>query len=233
MHFDVLDKVSTLLHKKLSIVLKEAVSLKVLRGVCRFIICSFFMFLPPQCNDGRSAASAALWGLAVREPETTTMSADTASRPELEAEHHAELADRVETMTVAPSRMTPTNGFRSGPPRTTGSCRSSGRKMSLQERGRIARQPTIETKRVSITDADVSRPKLQKWYSELELHVAVILFFYFFIYFFAGLCPAQSVQDEERNWEGKCTYSCSRRGAEFLKQSFLPAGFIWSGETGL
>lgn len=92
----------------------------------------------------------------------TTMSADTASRPELEAEHHAELADRVKTMTVAPSRMTPPNGFRSGPPRTTGSCRSSGRKMSLQERGRIARQPTIETKRVSITDADVGRLKLQK-----------------------------------------------------------------------
>uniref|UniRef100_H3DFN7 calcium/calmodulin-dependent protein kinase n=1 Tax=Tetraodon nigroviridis TaxID=99883 RepID=H3DFN7_TETNG len=46
------------------------------------------------------------------------------------------------------------NGFRSGPPRTTGSYRASQRKMSLQERGRIARQPTIETKRVSITDAD-------------------------------------------------------------------------------
>lgn len=98
----------------------------------------------------------------MREPETTAMSADTASRPEPDAEHHAELADRLATMTMAPSRMTPPNGFRSGPPRTTGSYRASDRKMSLQERGRIARQPTIETKRVSITDADVSRLELQK-----------------------------------------------------------------------
>lgn len=87
------------------------------------------------------------------------MSADTASRPDLDSEHHAELADRVATMTLASSRMTPPNGFRSGPPRTGGSYRPSDRKMSLQERGRIARQPTIETKRVSITDADVSRPE--------------------------------------------------------------------------
>lgn len=134
MHFDVLDKVSTLLCKKLSLYLKK------------------------PCSAGS----------AVREPETTTVSTDTACRMEADAEHHAELADMVATMTVATSRMTPPNGFRSGPPRATG---DSYRKMSLQERGRIARQPTIETKRVSITDADVSRPELQRWYSGLELHI--------------------------------------------------------------
>ncbi|TWW76995.1 Calcium/calmodulin-dependent protein kinase kinase 1 [Takifugu flavidus] len=82
------------------------------------------------------------------------MSADTSCSLEPDAEHHAELADMVATMSMAPSRMTPPNGFRSGPPRTTGPLRASDRKMSLQERGRIARQPTIETKRVSITDTD-------------------------------------------------------------------------------
>ncbi|XP_029699388.1 calcium/calmodulin-dependent protein kinase kinase 1b isoform X2 [Takifugu rubripes] len=82
------------------------------------------------------------------------MSADTSCSLEQDAEHHAELADMVATMSMAPSRMTPPNGFRSGPPRTTGPLRASDRKMSLQERGRIARQPTIETKRVSITDTD-------------------------------------------------------------------------------
>lgn len=101
---------------------------------------------------------------------------DTACRSELDAEHHAELADMVATMSMTPSRLTPPNGFRSGPPRTTGSHRASDRKMSLQERGRIARQPTIETKRVSITDADVSTPALQKPSLELELHIFTIYF---------------------------------------------------------
>lgn len=121
------------------------------------------------------------------------MSADTTSRPDLDSEHHAELADRLATMTLASSRMTPPNGFRSGPPRTGGSYRPSDRKMSLQERGRIARQPTIETKRVSITDADVSRPELQRSRSQLELLVFILLFI---CLLFAGLCPAQPVQDE-------------------------------------
>ncbi|KAL6115916.1 camkk1 [Pungitius sinensis] len=60
----------------------------------------------------------------------------------MDAELHGELADSVAAMNVAPT----------GAARTS---RLSGRKMSLQEKGsRIARQPTIETKRVSITDAD-------------------------------------------------------------------------------
>ncbi|XP_058489000.1 calcium/calmodulin-dependent protein kinase kinase 1b isoform X1 [Solea solea] len=76
------------------------------------------------------------------------------SRAELDSEHHGELADLVAAMNVAANRMTPPNGSRSGPPRTARP-RLSDRKMSLQERGsRVARQPTIETKRVSITDAD-------------------------------------------------------------------------------
>ncbi|KAM8905248.1 calcium/calmodulin-dependent protein kinase kinase 1b [Spinachia spinachia] len=60
----------------------------------------------------------------------------------MDSELHGELADSVAAMNVATT----------GAPTTS---RASGRKMSLQEKGsRIARQPTIETKRVSITDAD-------------------------------------------------------------------------------
>lgn len=119
------------------------------------------------------------------------MSADAACRSELDAELRAELADMMANMSVAPSRVTPPNGFRSGPPRAGGSHRASDRKMSLQERGRIARQPTIETKRVSITDADVSWMQLRKSISEPELHVLID-----FTISFAGLRPAQPVQDE-------------------------------------
>lgn len=92
-----------------------------------------------------------------------TMSADTACRAELDSEHSCELADLVAAMNVAANRVTPPNGYRSSAPRTTTSHRDriSDRKMSLQERGsRMARQPTIETKRVSITDSDVRSPEL-------------------------------------------------------------------------
>lgn len=92
------------------------------------------------------------------------MSADTVCRPELDSEHNGELADLVAAMNVAANRMTPPNGYRSCPPRTTSTQRArlSDRKLSLQERGsRLARQPTIETKRVSITDADVRRLELE------------------------------------------------------------------------
>ncbi|CAB1418370.1 unnamed protein product [Pleuronectes platessa] len=85
------------------------------------------------------------------------MSEDTACRAEPDSEHDGELADLVAAMNMAASRLTPPNGNRAGAPRpsSTQRLRLSDRKMSLQERGpRIARQPTIETKRVSITDAD-------------------------------------------------------------------------------
>ncbi|XP_068173727.1 calcium/calmodulin-dependent protein kinase kinase 1b isoform X2 [Antennarius striatus] len=85
------------------------------------------------------------------------MTTDTVCRPELDPEGHSELADLVAAMNVAVNRITPPNGYRCCPTRTTASNRAklSDRKLSLQERGsRIARQPTIETKRVSITDAD-------------------------------------------------------------------------------
>ncbi|XP_013880676.1 calcium/calmodulin-dependent protein kinase kinase 1b isoform X2 [Austrofundulus limnaeus] len=79
------------------------------------------------------------------------MSADTACRVELDPENNGELADIVAAMNVAANRTTPPNGFRSMAPRS----QLYGRKMSLQERGsRLPRQPTIETKRVSITDID-------------------------------------------------------------------------------
>ncbi|XP_054649781.1 calcium/calmodulin-dependent protein kinase kinase 1b isoform X2 [Dunckerocampus dactyliophorus] len=69
-----------------------------------------------------------------------------------DSEHHGELADLVAAMNVASTRATTPNGYR---PTTSHRARLSDRKMSLQERGsRISRQPTIETKRVSITDAD-------------------------------------------------------------------------------
>ena len=86
------------------------------------------------------------------------MSVDNACRSELDSDLHGELADMVAAMDVAANRMTPPNGYRSGAPRSASGHRArlSDRKMSLQERGsRIARQPTIETKRVSITDVDV------------------------------------------------------------------------------
>uniref|UniRef100_A0A669DKH7 calcium/calmodulin-dependent protein kinase n=1 Tax=Oreochromis niloticus TaxID=8128 RepID=A0A669DKH7_ORENI len=86
-----------------------------------------------------------------------TMSADTMSRPELESENNGELAELVAAMNVAANRLTPPNGYRSGGPRTTNTnrVRLSDRKLSLQERGsRMARQPTVETKRVSITGVD-------------------------------------------------------------------------------
>ncbi|KAF3692598.1 Calcium/calmodulin-dependent protein kinase kinase 1 [Channa argus] len=85
------------------------------------------------------------------------MSATAACRSEQDSEHHSELADLMAAMNEATNRMTPPNGYRSNGLRTTSSHRAqiSGRKMSLQERGsRMARQPTIETKRVSITGID-------------------------------------------------------------------------------
>ncbi|XP_076002297.1 calcium/calmodulin-dependent protein kinase kinase 1b [Genypterus blacodes] len=82
------------------------------------------------------------------------MSSGPGCRREPDSEHHAELADLVEAMNVASDRKAPLNGYRSGAPRA-GDLARAHRKMSLQERGsRGARQPTIETKRVSITDAD-------------------------------------------------------------------------------
>ncbi|XP_068440601.1 calcium/calmodulin-dependent protein kinase kinase 1b [Clinocottus analis] len=81
------------------------------------------------------------------------MSADTVCKTEQDSENNGELADLVAAMNVAANRTATTNGtYRSGGPRVT---RVSDRKMSLQERGsRMPRQPTIETKRVSITDVD-------------------------------------------------------------------------------
>lgn len=83
------------------------------------------------------------------------MSADTANRVDLDPDH-AELSDMVAAM----NRLTPPNGCRTTPHRLN----LSDRKMSLQERSsslngftpRIARRPTIESKRVSISDGDVS-----------------------------------------------------------------------------
>ncbi len=150
---------STSLKKKKALH-EHAVLLQNQTSVCNFISLHF-NFHTFQCSD----ASSRLWLCAVTEPELTTMSADTICRPEMDSEHNCELADLVAAMNVAANRMTPPNGYRSGPPRTNNShrIRLSDRKLSLQERGsRIARQPTIETKRVSITDADVRRPELQK-----------------------------------------------------------------------
>uniref|UniRef100_A0A3P9NTI9 calcium/calmodulin-dependent protein kinase n=1 Tax=Poecilia reticulata TaxID=8081 RepID=A0A3P9NTI9_POERE len=85
------------------------------------------------------------------------MSSDSVFQPEVESDPQGELADMVASMNTTANRLTPPNGYRSGAPRSTGGQRArlTDRKMSLQERGsRMARQPTIETKRVSITDAD-------------------------------------------------------------------------------
>ncbi|XP_027900352.1 calcium/calmodulin-dependent protein kinase kinase 1b isoform X1 [Xiphophorus couchianus] len=85
------------------------------------------------------------------------MSSDNVFKPEMESDPQGELADMVASMNTTANRLTPPNGYRSGAPRSTvgQKARLTDRKMSLQERGsRVARQPTIETKRVSITDAD-------------------------------------------------------------------------------
>ncbi|XP_024132272.1 calcium/calmodulin-dependent protein kinase kinase 1b isoform X1 [Oryzias melastigma] len=85
------------------------------------------------------------------------MSTDAVFTAELDSDQNGELADMVASMNMASSRLTPPNGYRSGAPRSAigNRARLSDRKLSLQERGnRMARQPTIETKRVSITDAD-------------------------------------------------------------------------------
>ncbi|NP_001124097.1 calcium/calmodulin-dependent protein kinase kinase 1b [Danio rerio] len=85
------------------------------------------------------------------------MSADTASRLDLDSDYNAELADMVAAMSVAATRLTPPNGYRTTPHRLN----LSDRKLSLQERSscqnggpRMARRPTIESKRVSISDGD-------------------------------------------------------------------------------
>uniref|UniRef100_A0AAY4B3Q0 Protein kinase domain-containing protein n=1 Tax=Denticeps clupeoides TaxID=299321 RepID=A0AAY4B3Q0_9TELE len=77
------------------------------------------------------------------------------SSTELDPDYHAELADMVAAINVSTSRLTPPNGLRSGHRLCL-----SDRKLSLQERGtyqglggRAGRRPTIESKRVSISDA--------------------------------------------------------------------------------
>ncbi|XP_055081874.1 calcium/calmodulin-dependent protein kinase kinase 1b [Periophthalmus magnuspinnatus] len=91
------------------------------------------------------------------------MSADTdpGCEADMDPENPAELEDLVAAMNITANRLTPPNGYRTHRPPVT----KSYRKMSLQER-RIARQPTIETKRVSITDGEdfvqLNQYKLQK-----------------------------------------------------------------------
>jgi len=87
--------------------------------------------------------------MSAAEPEPDPDSGDT-----------GELADMVAAMSTASSHMTPPNGYRGGASRATTPHRlaMSDRKLSLQERGpRVARQPTVETKRVSITDGEVGK----------------------------------------------------------------------------
>lgn len=68
---------------------------------------------------------------------------------DMDTENPAELEDLVAAINITANRLTPPNGYRTQRHPLT----QSYRKMSLQER-RIARQPTIETKRVSITDTE-------------------------------------------------------------------------------
>lgn len=68
---------------------------------------------------------------------------------DMDSENPTELEDLVAAINITANRLTPPNGFRTQRPPLT----QSYRKMSLQER-RMTRQPTIETKRVSITDAE-------------------------------------------------------------------------------
>uniref|UniRef100_A0A8C7TUV3 Protein kinase domain-containing protein n=1 Tax=Oncorhynchus mykiss TaxID=8022 RepID=A0A8C7TUV3_ONCMY len=86
------------------------------------------------------------------------MSEDTDGLAELDSEHNAELADMVAAMSMASNRMTTPNGHRRPPAPARRKLSLSDRKLSLQERStqpREARQPTIESKRVSISDSQV------------------------------------------------------------------------------
>lgn len=86
------------------------------------------------------------------------MSAESGS--ELDPDDHAELADMVAAINVSANRMTPPNGHRMAQGKRH-RLNLSDRKLSLQERstyqgnGRMARRPTIESKRVSISDGEV------------------------------------------------------------------------------
>lgn len=142
-----------------------------------------FLFLPSVSCVSWTVCCAVVAGRRVWSPFLSfhtrrTMSADPACRPEPDSEHHAELADMVADMNMATSRLSPTNGTWPGPslsrsPRP----RLTDRKMSLQERGsRVARQPTIETKRVSITGIDVSSSPPTQDYS----HTCMTLIHFFF-----------------------------------------------------
>ena len=189
---------------------------------------------PPALLPSRPRA-VQLWGDRDRAP---TMSADAVCRAELDSEHHSELCDMVASMDVTASRMTPPNGYRPGPPRTTGGnrVRLSDRKLSLQERGsRIARQPTIETKRVSITDADVRSHELNVvrnlaqhlWYLNSPFNLC------------RTVCSLTSISWRKRLerwsvWWSVWCYSSYLSVSVSVKLFYLqPAGFIWSGEVGV
>ncbi|XP_041920532.1 calcium/calmodulin-dependent protein kinase kinase 1-like isoform X1 [Alosa sapidissima] len=81
-----------------------------------------------------------------------------ASSTELDGDD-AELADMVAAINVSSNRITPPNGHRVAPGKKH-RLTMSDRKLSLQERstyqggGRMARRPTIESKRVSISDGE-------------------------------------------------------------------------------
>lgn len=112
------------------------------------------------------------------------MSTDAVCRAEMDSENPAELADLVAAMNVTANRMTPPNGYRTHRSQVT----QSHRKMSLQER-RIPRQPTIETKRVSITDGEVSGYNLLLTQYVSYEHITVCSC--------AGLCSAKPIQAEK------------------------------------
>ncbi|XP_036392685.1 calcium/calmodulin-dependent protein kinase kinase 1-like [Megalops cyprinoides] len=94
------------------------------------------------------------------------MSSERGTAAELDPEHHAELEDMVSAMTVSGDRGSQLNGRKANGVKngTSQRLRLTDRKLSLQERGtyqgaggavtaRVARRPTIESKRVSISDA--------------------------------------------------------------------------------
>ncbi|KAG7262906.1 hypothetical protein CRUP_010552 [Coryphaenoides rupestris] len=95
----------------------------------------------------------------------------SAAEPDPDSGDTGELADMVAAMSTASSHMTPPNGYRGGASRTTPHrLAMSDRKLSLQERGpRVARQPTVETKRVSITDGEVDCVQLNQYKLKSEI----------------------------------------------------------------
>lgn len=199
-------KHSSLLHK-IYLFLKDTLS-------DYYFLLIFSMFLP-QCVNGCSDASAAPWGPTVRNQRrppwvptppagqsrtlSTTQSSQTWWRP-------------CPWPPAAWPLQTASGPVPRGPPGHTGpQTERCPYKRGAASRGSLPLRPSECPSRILMWAERSYRHDTQ---SRSCLYLVFISF--------PGLRPAQSVQDEERNREGECKYSCCCRSAEVLKPSVLP-----------